>query len=197
SGIPGCSSFQARQLLTRWIPEWRPMIVVLLLGRNDGRRSFLSDESTPALLEWKAPGLRYVFPFMFLHYRSVQYAAQRLGARAGPRVSVEQFYRNMNDIIDHAGSRGATVILLQHWSRMHAYDLGTLASEHRVPYLPLPSLLAREAAVLGSELFSKAHFHPTPAGYRVIARELADVIMRLPRAEANREGAGMTGDGRR
>lgn len=181
AGMPGCSSFQAKQLLRRWMPRWQPKIIILLVGRNDGRQTSISDESVQAALQWKIPGSEYVFPFMFLHYRSVQSVAGWLDTRTGPRASAKEFWHNLNEIIDQATAHDAAVVLMQHWTQNGAYDLRRLASERKVPYLALPSLLRPEAA--GREdLFIKTHFHPTPAGYHIIATALVDVIAQLPQA---------------
>jgi len=175
-GMPGCTSFQAKQLLRRWLPRYRPAVVVAMLGRNDGRKQPLSDSEVQAILRWKPDLLNYVFPFMLLHYRGVQGVAQMRGNSRVQRVSNEEFRHNIQTIVELTRSAGARLILMEHWKRNPAFRLARLAADRGVAYIDTPALVA-PAARGGRELFIRTHHHPNRDGYAVIAGALADEIL--------------------
>lgn len=177
-GMPGCTSFQAEQLLRRWIPRFKPAVLITLLGRNDGRQAYLSDRDVHRILRWKPDLLNYVFPFMFLHYRNVQTLAQASGRGLVQRVSNEEFKTNMEDIVELARASKVKLIVLEPWTGQNpAFRLAGLAAAHGVPYIDTPERLA-DAAAEGHELFIRSHYHPNRDGYAVIAAALADAILR-------------------
>ncbi len=175
-GMPGCTSFQAARLLRRWMPLFHPAVVVALLGRNDGRPTYLSDRASQAILGWKPDLLDKVFPFMFLHYRNLQALASATGRGAAPRVSDQEFADNMQRIAETVRSGGARLIVMEHWKRNPAFGLARFAAAHDLPYIDAPQLLAH-AATGGEELFIRAHYHPNRKGYAVLAAALAEQIL--------------------
>lgn len=176
-GMPGCTSFQARQLLQGWLPQLEPSVLVTLLGRNDGRVAPLSDSAAQRILGWKPEALDYVFPFMLLHYRSVSWLAQAVGAPGGQRVPAEDFIDNMEAIAELAHANGVRSIVMQHWTGSPAFQLARFADARDLGYIDTPGLLSAASAGGGPELFIRAHYHPNRTGYAVIAAALADEIL--------------------
>lgn len=177
AGYPGCTSYQAGRSLRGWLEGVDPAVVLVMVGRNDARRAPLSDVSAHRILRWKPRLASYVFPLQFLHYRSLQSIAARLGRQPAPRVSFPRFEDELRGMAALCRQRRVEMIVLQHWS---TYSAAAIAAELGLRYVPLPAILEREQRRSGETLFLEAHYHPNPRGHAVIARAVGTVILDAP-----------------
>lgn len=119
AGVPGYTSFQARQQVAQWLPSWQPDLVVICVGNNEawpvrrsdrrlhergrGRIALQRFLSRSRFLVWAAERFRSETPQPFI--------ARNLEGTE-PRVGPGEFEDNLQHIIEPALSHGARVILL-------------------------------------------------------------------------------------
>lgn len=119
AGVPGYSSFQVRLLAERLLPRWRPEVVVICVGNNDGWPALQSDRTLGSAGWLTDAAEALVARSHFLNWARGQYRRRRAApfvpaalVGAGPRVNKEEFAENLRAVIRLARSHGARVVLL-------------------------------------------------------------------------------------
>ncbi len=163
AGVPGDNTDQIAARLPALLEEHRPTLVILLCGTNDMLNSYNA-------------------------------------------LPLEKFESNLRSIIDNVDRVNASLILMELPDAYAPYVtarhkpgffeersvtdriadanriLRTVADERRLPLLPLNSLLGRATTRRTSRFRNAVNsgaedgIHPTPGGYALIARKLAELI---------------------
>jgi lysophospholipase L1-like esterase len=113
AGVVGYTSFQGLRLFRRILPL-KPEIALISFGANDAHRVYLSDEEYMRkrrindALDGALGSLRIGQLFMAVLDRRIYQGAEKLK----PRVSAEEYRRNLKEIIDISRKRRIQVILL-------------------------------------------------------------------------------------
>jgi len=189
AGVPGYTSFQGVRYLEEEGLGLRPDLVIACFGFNDAE-------------EWGEKGDREIAAGLMgrgidrFFSRSRFYALWkggigrlRRGAAAGggkprPRVSAEEFYRNLLEMKRLCASRGAGLILL-----IWPYRKQRINGERRlIVYQPLIERAGREGRIPGINLIDPFldaeespyldHIHANEEGCRLVAEVVAETISR-------------------
>ena len=202
AGVPGYTTYQARQFFESDGIALQPDCVVLTLGYNDAlptgpavKRRFRAD--------LQLSDREYADARKSVGFLAITRLAQRLtGAARSPsdstvqnsvtkrRVSLDDYRDNLNAILDLCSQRGAQAIIVA-WpvepqSRPDVpMDLGnqifilyqaaarTVAAQRSSPLVDLVPILAGR-----SDLYID-HVHVNPTGYGIAARAIADAVAPL------------------
>lgn len=201
AGVTGYSSHQGAARVAREVPVYRPDVVLLSFGWNDAASAIGGDDAafaTAARLRDVSP-TRVALRRALFRYDAVLVAARLMArpsavpaagvATAAPRVSVDDYARNLRAMARTAGEIGARVVILTRPHRDAPAALASMDGWRR--HVPEYNARARRmAAELGVTLVdAQRHFeghgeafadeaHLTRAGHDELARLVRDTLRR-------------------
>ncbi len=187
AGVPGFTAFQGRRLFEELLGRFSPEVVLVQFGWNDAAVwDGLSDADHAALLA-RAPGL-------LARSRFLQVAASLLPERkadpgageaaAGrPRLSPEEFERELRRIIELCRSARALPVLVLWPARYHLDGIripahaGVVRAVAAAERVPLVDLFEVFRDTRGASLYADA-IHANAAGNRAAAEAIARMLER-------------------
>ncbi len=205
AGTPGYTAFQGRRFLERIGDDLDPDIVIVSFGFNDSDVwSSRTDRETAAVFEpqgWRKWARRSAF------YRLLAAALPRKGADTGaggaaagghgesgvgqiPRLMPEEFYEEMTAIAAWANDRGRNALFLVWPYRKQVTEnrpepiiyqplILKVAADTRSPAINLiDAMIAAGEQMESAEALFVDHIHGSPAGCRVVATAVADLLAR-------------------
>ena len=189
--VPGYTSHQGLAWLRRDIDWLQPDMLIVSFGWNDASLSDVRD-SEAIRTDWYPVAIRWLID----HSQAFAHATKWLRAknstsgqrpRPVPRVSGNDYVKNLNAIVDLARSRGSKVIVIGAPYRdattnppeaelMNSYRTALRNSMRlrNVPYLEVLELT--EAAAPPNEGFFGELIHPNHMGHRLLTAELIKIM---------------------
>ena len=189
--VPGYTSHQGLAWLRRDIDWLQPDMLIVSFGWNDASLSDVRD-SEAIRTDWYPVAIRWLID----HSQAFAHATKWLRSknstsgqrpRPVPRVSGNDYVKNLNAIVDLARSRGSKVIVIGAPYRdattnppeaelMNSYRTALRNSMRlrNVPYLEVLELT--EAAAPPNEGFFGELIHPNHMGHRLLTAELIKIM---------------------
>ncbi len=169
AGFPGSTSYQGLRFLEKNVSTLEPDVVVATYGRNDGALSPFSDSEIARMAR------KHTF------WDLVTMPMERK-ERHGTRLSPEEFLHALLQIRQVCVRHGTALVVLKWPSRAELSD----APNPLPSYLPVIEAAARMTGTPMLDLtedirrdpqdFYVDDVHATPAGCRVVARRVADIL---------------------
>lgn len=159
AGIPGYTSDQGVRFFEKEVSRWDPDILVLSFGFNDSRLAAMSDRELHN--RRKSPIGRVVATVSrWRLYRFLESVIRQdddmpeARPRNGPRVSAEDYGRNLGRVIDEAKAGGITPVLLALvMPEDYRREIGRVAERKGVLLAaPIPSVLSVGEALSRGEI---------------------------------------------
>lgn len=196
--VPGYTSHQGLAWLRRDLNRLNPDLVVVSFGWNDASLSDVPDREA-VRTRWPEFGTRWLVDHSQAFAHITRWLRSRrqikkpntnqryLRARPLPRVSREEYLRNLLTIEELARQHGAAVIVMAAPYRDHSSEapeadlmlqyrlaLGGTMRQRKIPFLEIRELT--EEAYPANEGWFGERIHPNHMGHRLIASELLKMI---------------------
>jgi lysophospholipase L1-like esterase len=135
AGVAGYSSHQGLLRFRQQVDRFEPNLVLVSFGWNDLAGAIGAPDSSfrpphPILVSLERFFLHYRSYLILKRYRRPQPAAQE-GADLGPRVSIENYIRNMEEFLEAADAHDAKVVFLTRPHRESRVSLGRIENNWR------------------------------------------------------------------
>ncbi len=184
-GICAITSTEAARHFEKNMRLYRPDLVIIHLGHNDGTRPGIG--MGEPLLQNLTSHLKIfrmtIFSYQLIHglmrhevslvksYSDVY--VTYIGKASKSKVYLPELTQNLNDMIDTAPRQGSKVILCNYFDSPANSFLRDFAARRKVPFCDMESLYREQGH---PNWISIDGWHPSPSGYAAMASKIYEAI---------------------